>query len=132
MSIQTKDKNDLLKRLDYYLCKHGKTIVVNAGRAAFMTWLMNEMLTNGRKVGTAKTYLRTNNRRAFNSLLRTCGVVGGIYSCTDLNAIKKVFEEVVKNNTVAAQAANAYGNGNMVSAFRYFIEFLLDQNGIII
>lgn len=134
MPLQTTNKNDLLNRLDAYLRNyHATTIVVrNPGRAAFETWLMNELVANGREVRSGEIYLNALNRNEFDLLLRSWRMIPPIYACTNLNAIKRAFEDVVNNNTVAAQNANDYGNGNTVSAFRYFIEFLLDQNGIVI
>ncbi len=132
MPLQTINKNDLLTRLDAYLIAHGPTTVTNPGRTAFETWLINELVTNGRTVGSGNIYLNALNRNEFDALLLSWRIPTGIYGCTDLNAIKRAFEDVVNNNTAAAQNANDYGRGNTVSAFRYFIEFLLDQNGITI
>lgn len=126
--MQTRDKNDLLRRLGAYLNQHGQTTVNNPGRPDFEIWLRNELHDEGSRT----TYLRVINRLEFDTLLHTCGITCGIYSCRDLNALFRAFEDVVNNNTVAAQNANDYGNGNMVSAFRYFIEFLLYENGITI
>mgnify|MGYP007012533854 CR=1 FL=1 len=133
MPLQTTDKNDLLSRLDAYLRKHHATITVTTfGRTAFEIWLINELIANGRQARSGNIYLRALNRNKFDVLLRSCGITTGIYACTDLNAIKRAFEDLVNNITLAAQDANDYGNGNTVSAFRYFIEFLLDQNRITI
>lgn len=82
--------------------------------------------------GSRKIYFRAIDRQEFDTLLHSHGITCGIYSCKDLNALLRAFEDVVNNKTVAAQNANDYGNGNMVSAFRYYIEFLLDKNGITI
>ena len=126
--MQTRDKNDLLRRLGAYLNRHGQTTVNNPGRPDFEIWLRNELHDGGSR----NTYLRTIDRQEFDMLLQSCMIIGGIYLCQDLNALFRAFEDVVNNNTVAAQNANDYGNGNMVSAFRYFIEFLLYENGITI
>ena len=130
--MQTRNKNDLLNRLDAYLNKHGKTTVINPGKASFETWQMNEMTRNNNQISLGRIYLRTLDRQEFDKLLQTHVIFCGIYSCTDLNAIKGAFEDVVKINTVEAERAVDYGNHNMESAFRYYIEFLLDMNGIII
>lgn len=132
MPLQTIDKNDLLLRLGAYLNQHGQTTVNNPGKVAFQTWLMQELLANGRTVRAGTIYLRAIDRPQFDALLHLFGITRGNYSCTNLNALFRAFEDVVNNNTVAAQNANDYGNGNMVSAFRYFIEFLLYENNITI
>lgn len=132
MPLLTINKNDLLTRLDAYLIAHGPTTVTNPGRTAFETWLINELVTNGRTKRSGNIYLNALNRNEFDALLLSCGIPTGIYVCTDLNAIKRAFEDVVNDITAAAKDANDYGKGNTVSAFRYFIEFLLDQNRITI
>ncbi len=126
--LQTIDKNDLLRRLGAYLNQHGQTTVNNPGKPDFERWLRNEMPDKGSR----NTYLRAIDRPEFDNLLQLCTITCGIYSYRDLNALFRAFEDVVNNNTVAAQNANDYGNGNTVSAFRYFIEFLLYENGITI
>lgn len=102
----------------------------NPGRVAFQTWLMPELLVNGRTARSGNIYLNALGRNEFDVLLHSCRISSLIYACTDLNAIKRTFENVVNNNTSEAIDANNYGN--MVSAFRYFIEFLLHENNITI
>ena len=126
--LQTIDKNDLLRRLGAYLNRHGQTTVNNPGRPDFEIWLRNELPDEGSR----NIYLRAIDRPEFAALLRSYKITCGIYSCTNLNALFRAFEDVVSNNTPEAINANNYGNRNTVSAFRYYIEFLLDENGITI
>lgn len=128
MPLQTTDKNDLLIRLGAYLKRHGHTTVNNPGRPDFEIWLRNELPDEG----SHNTYLKAIDRQEFDMLLQSCRIIGGIYLCQDLNALFRAFEDVVSNNTPEAINANNYGNRNTVSAFRYYIEFLLYENGITI
>lgn len=127
-TLQTRDKNDLLRRLGAYLNQHGQTTVNNPGRPDFERWLRNEL----HHEGSRGTYLRTIDRQEFDELLQFHAINNGIYACQDLNALFKAFEDVGNDSTVAAQRAKNYGKGNMVSAFRYYIEFLLYMNRITI
>lgn len=128
MPLQTTDKNDLLIRLGAYLKRHGHTTVNNPGRPDFEIWLRNELPDERSR----NTYLKAIDRQEFDMLLQLCRIIGGIYLCQDLNALFRAFEDVVSNNTPEAINANNYGNRNTVSAFRYYIEFLLYENGITI
>lgn len=124
---QSKNCGDLLKKLDDYLNKHKPVPTShNVSKDDFKKWLKS-----GLSDGSARTYIRSIDRKEFHDFLdKQCGIKSGIYSCKDLNAIKNAFEQLLNNNINESKEANDYGNGNMVSAFRHWIEFFLKENGI--
>jgi len=128
---QSKNKNDLIRKLDGYLALHSPIaplaipVTPSVHENRLYKWWSNS---------SARQYfnwLDPNKHPELIPLLNKHGLYGSIYNCIDLKQITNIYKELVDKTT--PEAINAYGhNENMVSAIRHFIEHLLDINGIIL
>ena len=128
---QSKDKNDLIRKLDNYLVLHSPIAPL---AIALNPSVHEDRLYRGWEDSSARQYydwLDPTRHPELIPLLNKHGLYGSIYNCVDLQQIAKIYKELVDKKTPEAQ--NAYGNNeNMVSAIRHFIEHLLEINNIIL
>ena len=129
---QSKDKNDLLVRLQRYV-HLALVLPLSVNKAAHENYLKSGW------AGTiANKYFDYLDEPALIALLNLhAGVKGkcfaSVYSCTDLEILTLVLEDLVNNNSSQALAANStqvYVQGVPVSSLRHYIEHLLSINGI--
>lgn len=128
---QSKNKIDLIRKLDDYLAKHSP--IAPLGNAVIPSEHENR-LYRGWKDSSARQYfdwLDPNKHSELIPLLNKHGLYGSIYNCVDLQQIANIYKELV--DKTKPEAIAAYGNSeNMVSAIRHFIEHLLEINHIIL
>lgn len=128
---QSKNKIDLIRKLDDYLAKHSP--IAPLGNAVIPSD-HKIRLYRGWKDSSARQYydwLDPKKHSELIPLLNKHGLYGSIYNCVDLQQIANIYKELVDKTT--PEAINAYGNSeNMVSAIRHFIEHLLEINHIIL
>lgn len=128
---QSKNKNDLIRKLDDYLALHSPIapLAIAVTSSAHENWLYR-----GWKDSSARQYydwLDPKKHSELIPLLNKHGLYGSIYNCVDLQQIANIYKELV--DKTKPEAINAYGNSeNMVSAIRHFIEHLLEINHIIL
>lgn len=132
---QSKDKNDLLKRLQRYVKDYPTALVLplavnKTAHETYLKWGWDGTIM--------KKYFYFLDEPVFIALLNLhAGVKGkkfaSVYSCTDLEILTLVLEDLVNNKSPQALAANAaqvYVQGVPVSSLRHYIEHLLSINGI--
>lgn len=127
---QSTNKNDLRDRLMAYVTK-SKAFVTPLKKISRRAHKL--LLDNNCPPSSARQYynwLDPTIHPELNNLLKKHGIIGSIYTCTNLKKIANMFDELVNNTTDEADKANKHQN--MVSAVRHFIEHLLSVNIITI
>ena len=127
---QSRNKNDLIEKLNVYLAHHPNVFLANAVNPTDH----ETRLYRGWADSSARQYfdwLDPKIHPELIPLLQKHRLSGSIYTCTDLRQATEIFTELVDNRTPEAKRANG-NNNNMVSAIRHFIEHLLEINGIVL
>lgn len=139
VSEQSKNAKDLLKRLNKYVKDHPLEVVLSL---AIKRSAQERFLRVG--WGMWKAYFDYLDEPVLLALLNEHALVKeshfeSIYSCTDIEILERVLDDLVYNRSPEAVAANEikiadekpkYLRGVPVSAVRHFIEHLLSVNGI--
>lgn len=131
---QSRNANDLLKKLKKYVKDHPATVglPLSIKKSEHESYL---------KCGWGKIwedYFRYLDEPDFMALLNVHAHIKGqsfasIYACTDIEILTWVLEDLVSNSSPQAVTANnvkGYVRGVPASSVRHFIEHLLSVNGI--